>query len=36
MAAEVYDKASAADMRQALGVMGNQLLPELLPPGTVQ
>ena len=35
MAAEVYDKASAADMRQALG-MGNQLLPELLPPGTVQ
>jgi hypothetical protein len=27
LAAEVYDKASATDMRQALGVVGKQLLP---------
>jgi hypothetical protein len=27
LAAEVYDKASSSDMRLALGVIGNQLLP---------
>lgn len=36
LAAEVYDKASAADMRQALSVIGEQLLPQLLPGDSVQ
>jgi integrase len=35
MAAEVYDKASGQDLRLALAVMGNRLLPQLLPSGSV-
>jgi len=36
LAAEVYDRASRSDIRLALGVMGKQLLPNLLPNESVQ
>jgi hypothetical protein len=36
MAAEVYDRASCNDMRLALGVMGKQLLPTVLPNPAIQ
>jgi hypothetical protein len=36
MAAEVYDRASSSDIKAALGFMGNQLLPQLLPGDSVQ
>jgi integrase len=36
LAPEVYDKASPADIREALSLVGKQLLPCLLPSGTVQ
>jgi methylmalonyl-CoA mutase cobalamin-binding subunit len=36
LAAEVYDRASAADIEQALNLVGKQLPPQLLPSGAVQ
>jgi hypothetical protein len=36
MAAEVYDRASCNDIRLALGVMGKQLLPTVLPNPAIQ
>lgn len=36
LAAEVYDRATAADIGQALDLVGKQLLPQLLPADAVQ
>jgi integrase len=36
LAAEVYDRASSDDMGQALSLVGKQLLPPMLPSGSVQ
>jgi integrase len=36
LAAEVYDRASSADIGQALSLAGKQLLPRVLPNGSVQ